>query len=115
MPLYEYECPKCKAQNEVAKMISNIDDIEACLKCGTAMERVILNGRNFSARTCQFEAHFNYGLGKEVHTKRQLDETIKRISGETGKEIVEVGNDNLQSIKKQRKKYDENIRLGDFT
>jgi hypothetical protein len=54
---------------------------------------------------CQFEAHHNHAFGKVVHSKRDIQNEIARIKGETGKEIVEVGSDNLKSIKKKRKAY----------
>lgn len=64
--------------------------------------------------TCQFEAHFNHGLGSTVYSKRHMKEKLAQFRGETGKDIVEVGTDSLQSIKKEYKKYDE-VRLGDYT
>lgn len=37
---------------------------------------------------------FNPGLGKSFSGEKQLREHLKRIEGETGKRIVEMGNDN---------------------
>lgn len=55
---------------------------------------------------CHFEPHYNYGLGTVVTSKRSQDEALRRLRGETGKDIVEVGNDDLKSIKPQFHKYD---------
>lgn len=82
----------------------NASDPECCHVCSVPAER-IYTVPQISPTAKAFEAHFNYGLGKEVHSKRDISEELRRIKGETGKEIVEVGTDNLQSVKTQRKTY----------
>lgn len=105
MPRYTYECPKCLKEHEVTKSVKQIEDVEKCPKCKVKMAR-ILSAVRLSPRIGVFEPHFNHGLGKEVYSQRDVNEELRRIKGETGKEIVEVGNDTLQSIKKPaRKKY----------
>jgi hypothetical protein len=37
---------------------------------------------------------FNPGLGKAFSGEREMREHLKRIEGETGKKLVEMGNDN---------------------
>lgn len=39
---------------------------------------------------------FNPGLGKAFTTERQMREYLNRLEGETGKKLVEMGNDNPQ-------------------
>ena len=99
MGRYDYECVECLRVVEVTKPISQLDDRELCPKCKKAMVRV-LTAVQLSPKIKQFEPHFNHGLGKEVYSQRDIKEELRRIKGETGKEIVEVGTDNLQSIKK---------------
>ena len=105
MPTYEYECPTCESLHEVIKRISQLADTEVCPECSAPMIHVIVSPPGVNTSTCRFESHFNHGLGKEFTNKRQIKEELTRIKGETGKEIVEVGSDNLKSIKKKRKEY----------
>lgn len=104
MPKYQYECPECLKETEVVKPVSRIDETELCEKCQKQMVR-ILTAVQLSPRIGVFEPHFNYGLGRRVNSQREINEELKRIKGETGKEMVEVGNDTLESVKKTRKKY----------
>src|SRR4051812_23488411 len=99
MPTYVYECPECQESWEMVKPIARAQDVEICkYGCKKTAEKVIQAPR-LSLSTCQFQAHYNWGLGKEVHSKRQISEELHRIKGETGRDIVEVGNDKLESIK----------------
>ena len=101
---YDYECVECLKTIEVTKSLSQLEDKELCPKCKKKMVRVLTAVR-LSPRIGVFEPHFNHGLGKAVYSQRDVKEELRRIKGETGKEIVEVGTDTLQSVKKQRKKY----------
>lgn len=40
MPLYSYECPKCKTQVDLSRSIQNRDDAE-CQFCKTALKRLM--------------------------------------------------------------------------
>jgi putative FmdB family regulatory protein len=104
MPKYAYECGKCHVEAEVIKPVSRLDEREICPKCQKEMIRV-LTAVQLSPKIKPFEPHFNHGLGKKVHSQRDINEELRRIKGETGKEIVEVGTDNLESVKKSYKKY----------
>lgn len=112
MPTYEYACHTCNSVTEVIKSIRYYDTEEKCSKCCTIMEKLI-TAVNLNHSVCHFEPHFNYGLGKVVTSKRSQDEALRRLRGETGKDIVEIGNDDLKSIKRQRHEYtiDNSIRL----
>lgn len=104
MPRYDYQCPECLREREVVKPISQLDESELCEKCQKQMVRV-LTAVQLSPKIKLFEPHFNHGLGRRVNSQRDINEELKKIKGETGKEIVEVGNDNLDSVKKTYKKY----------
>lgn len=103
-PRYDYECSTCLDGREVIKTLSQIDDQELCTTCLTPMERV-LSATNINTSTCKFEAHHNWAFGKQINSKRQLKEAQKKLSGDTGKEIIEIGTDDLKSVKKKRKAY----------
>lgn len=104
MATYSYECGNCRSEEEIIKPISQIDLQESCKKCGKEMHRIITAVRA-NTSNCQFQAHHNWAFGKVVNSKRELEECRRRLSAETGKDIVEVGTDDLKSVKKQRKKY----------
>jgi len=103
-PTYEYQCPKCNVFTDVVKPMADSSSEESCPGCTTIMERVITSPR-IATSNCQFDTHYNWGLGKVVKSKNDIKNELHRINGETGKNIVEVGNDNMKSIKKQRKAY----------
>lgn len=103
-PRYDYNCTKCDVTIEVMKSMSEASSDEFCGKCNLQLQKVISAPR-INTSICQFQAHFNHGLGKVVKSKADIKDELRRINGETGRNIVEVGNDNLQSIKTQRKKY----------
>jgi len=87
---------------------------ENCPKCGIDMNQ-LFHVPQIDTSLCKFEAHFNHGLGKEIINKRQIKEELTKINATTGKNIVEIGTDNLQSVKKQKKKYDlDGMSLEDF-
>lgn len=104
MPTYLYECSSCCSAEEVVKPISQIDEQELCTTCAKPMNRII-TAVQISPTAKAFEAHHNWAFGKVVTSKRQLEEERRRVSGETGREIVEVGTDDLKSVKKTKKKY----------
>lgn len=93
--------------------MSQSSDIEICVRCKKTARKVFHAAR-IATSNCQFEAHYNWGLGKKVNSKNQIQEELRRIKGETGKEIVEVGNDTLESIKTKRKKYDIDLSEGGY-
>jgi hypothetical protein len=47
---------------------------------------------------------FNHGLGKAFTGERQMREYLTRLEGETGKKLVEMGNDNPM-VTQQRGTY----------
>lgn len=104
MPTYSYECRSCGAEQEIIKRISEMESEEFCSKCETGMIRVI-SQVSINTSTCKFESHHNHAFGKTVTTKRQLEECRRKLQDQTGKQIVEVGTDDLKSVKRQRKKY----------
>lgn len=107
MPTYEYYCENCTSHFEVVKSIHDYsNDPSAFCDCGFVGIRQISQPPGINDSVCSFEAHFNYGLGKEVHSNRQLKNEVKRLRGETGMDIQPVGTDTLGSIKKKRKSYD---------
>lgn len=47
MPLYQYECPKCKAQRQDIRCIAQRLDVPDCLHCKTPMELILSPVKGF--------------------------------------------------------------------
>lgn len=103
--IYVYSCEDCKVKQDVYKSMIEIDRVECCPFCSKPMERNIQPIK--ANKTAVFESHFNYGLGKVVTSQRQVHEELARLRGETGKDIVEIGNDDLKAVKKKRHNYED--------
>ena len=102
--IYVYHCSKCALETDVYKSVDEIDREELCPGDGTLMQR-ILSPTNINTSNCRFESNYNPAFGKVMHSKRDIKNEIRRLNGEQGRNIEEVGNDSLKSIKKQRKPY----------
>ena len=100
--IYEYGCSQCLKTLEVVKPVSEYDTIEHCPTCKNVMMKVFSSPQ---INVQKLEPHFNHAFGRVIHSKRDLQDQIRRENGEKGRNIVEVGNDKLSSIKKQRKEY----------
>jgi putative FmdB family regulatory protein len=103
MPTYLYE--HCGERFEVVKSMRESSSAELCPRCMVQAER-IFTVPQLSPTAKPFEAHFNYGLGKKIHNKREIKEHLAQVKGETGRTIVEVGTDGMTSVKPSRKNYD---------
>lgn len=100
--IYEYGCDRCLKVVEIVKSHTLSDVKERCETCTEFMIRIYSPPQISVAK---LEPHFNHAFGKVIHSKEHLKEHIKKENGDKGKNIVEVGNDPLSSIKKTRKEY----------
>lgn len=89
--IYQYQCPNCDKPVDVVKSVKHIDDEELCPQHKIPMQREFA----FSGYTSvdNFIPGFNYSLGETFTNSYQQKEHIKRLQAETGREIIEVGND----------------------
>lgn len=105
MPTYDYRCDHCDKLVEIVKSFTEAERDEVH-DCGHQMNRYFslpwLNTSN-----CIIEPQKNWAFGKAFTTKTQLNEEIKRYQGETGRKLVEVGNDSMSGVKKQFKSYED--------
>lgn len=113
MPTYQYQCSACEKHFDIVCSYRDLNPLQECTHCGGTSERVY-TPLHISPAAKAFEAHYNWGLGKKVHSKHEIKEELRRIEGDTGREIVEVGNDSLQSIKPTKKKYDVDLSKGGY-
>lgn len=105
MPTYTYECKRCGKRFDEVRRIKDRQEAAKC-SCGGRADKVFTKpgGLCFGS----FKEGYNKAFGKHFTTKNQLKEELARIKGETGQELVEVGNDKV-STKRQKKqvKWDE--------
>src|SRR6266446_5431174 len=94
MPTYVYHCRCCQKKMDVLKPVNWMEASEFCSHCARRMERIICFQGKMSPDTWQPE--WNYGLGKVITFRNQIKEELKRIQGEEGREIVEVGNERVE-------------------
>ena len=85
------------------KPVSQLDAQEFC-DCGTEMKRTI--AFKGGVYTDDMYSGWNPGLGKHIKNKKHLKETLSEIKGETGKVLVEVGNESPR-VKKPASKLDD--------
>lgn len=72
MPIYEYECPHCRAQIEVLRASSATHD-ELC-RCGHMMRRLISAPR---VHTDSVAPYYDHGLGARVESRSQRKGLMK--------------------------------------
>jgi putative FmdB family regulatory protein len=97
MPLYTYECSKCDQDWPVVKSLANLDKPEPCPHCeSTATERVI----KVAPAIKVWAEGFNPALGKVIRSRAHLQEELRKHKGETGREMLEVGNECPSKIEK---------------
>lgn len=103
--IYLYECGICNVRHEVEKPSSQCHEFEVCRDCGSQMIR-IYTAPHVGVREGTFQEGYNPGLGKAFKNKREMREHIRRHEGETGNQLIEVGNEKLTGLKPKRKEYD---------
>ena len=72
------------------KSLRYFNRIELCSECGTQMFRVFHPPQ---VSVPKVEAHYSPAFGKVVSSRKEINEEIRKINGEKGMDLVEVGND----------------------
>ena len=98
--IYEYAC-SVHGVFDVVKPVKEIDREECCPSCKFPMIRQITFKGQVSCSN--FEPAHYHAFGKKIHSKRELQNELSKVKHETGKELVEVGNDSMKSVKRTRK------------
>ena len=96
--LFDYYCDAWKLITEVVKSMKDAEAPETC-ECGETMVRYF-NTPWLNTSNCIIEPQKNWAFGESFTTKNQMKEHIARYQGETGRKLVEVGNEKLTHIKK---------------
>ena len=112
MPTYAYLCPKCKTEFDVIKAVQYMEFVEQCSECGEPSNRVVRFKGAISADAGP--AYFHYGLGKVVRSKQDIRNELAKIRGETGRDLIEVGNEAIKKSKPKKAQYDMNVMTQDY-
>ena len=96
--IYEYEC-KDHGTFDVVKHHSESESIEYCVKCKGKMKKLISRGASIS----YFKEEFYHAFNKPMSSRGQVKEEIRRIKGETGKEIEEIGDYEFKKKPKRKR------------
>lgn len=100
--IYQYECKHGHGRFDVLKHHNRSRVSERCPKCKGESHKV------FSTPYVgmgTFKPGYYHSFGKTFRSRHELNNEIRKINGETGENIVEVGNDNRR-IKPEVKKPD---------
>lgn len=84
------------------KPVSQLDNQEYC-DCGTEMKRTI--AFKGGVGTDDRYRGYNPAFGKFIRNKAHLKETLAEIKGETGRELIEIGNESAK-VKRVKKEVD---------
>lgn len=101
--IYAYKC-KFHGETTVVKPANRSSISERCPTCTSVMKKLL--GSSFHVGMGTFKEGHYHAFGKAFTQKSQLDDHLRRIKGETGKEIVELGNDSMSTIKRKKNKVD---------
>lgn len=102
--VYDFKCERCHRIFEEVRSIADRNTEADCI-CGSKARRIFSFPTAISVGS--FEGGYFGAFGKIIKSKTELNEEIRRIKGESGREIVEVGNDSLSTIRKEKKKVNE--------
>ena len=109
--IYQFKCPQCGKYEEVIRPVSECHELNVCKPCGQPMDRVF---SVLQVNVPHTNTYYDNGLGATIRNEQDKRNAIKRIEGETGQKLVEVGNENLKKHVKPPKFDDYEIPRGIF-
>jgi hypothetical protein len=93
--------------------MKDIDFAEQCEDCGLpSTERLIRFQGGVNADNG--DAYFNHGLGKVVRSRNDVRAELSRVKGETGRELVEIGNEVLKKTKPKKTEWNNEQIMHDY-
>lgn len=107
MPTYPYKCPACGKPQDIIKKMADIDNLEDCIDCRTAMEpkHRLVTGGDFLYAAVE-DSEYNVGLGCVTHGRKHRAQLAK------DRGMEEIGNsedprktwDRLEKDREQKSK-----------
>lgn len=96
--LYEFECKWDGTTIEISRPAWKSSFDARCPRCSAIMERIYAPPQ-ISFGT--FKPGYYHAFGSAFSTEHQLENAKRKYKGETGKEVIEIGNE-LNALKKLR-------------
>jgi hypothetical protein len=91
--IYPYECPKCHEYKEITCGVDEMPKSIQCETCKIPMPRII------TAPQLKIpKPYIDSTFGKEIRQESQVKEELKRHHGETGQEMIPLGDQKLEGI-----------------
>lgn len=103
--VYAYRC-RNHGDVDIYKSSEYSDKEERCEICSIVMVKLITSP-NMNPSGAAMRGMYQPAFGKHFDSMRQQKNEIRRIEGETGKKIIEVGTDKRENVKRVRKTFDE--------
>jgi len=75
MPLYDYECPKCKTKGE---FLVHVDEIKRCPKCGGGMTRLFHANYGINMGASGAYGYYDENLQCFINSNHQRREEMKK-------------------------------------
>lgn len=97
--IYDFECESCGRVTEEVRAVSERDEPGRC-ECGEVTGRIFSFTGSVSLGS--FREGYYHAFGKPLTQKHQLKEELARYKGETGSELVEMGNEKPPSAPKRK-------------
>lgn len=86
--IYQFSCPSCGKYDEVVRTFDECSFPNRCPDCGQLMNRVYSVPQ---VNVPHMETYYDNGLGCKISNTQDKRNAIRRIEGETGQKLVEVG------------------------
>lgn len=106
--LYEYSCP-VHGQFDLVEPVDQQHELAVCPQCSTESPRVWSIA---SAYVYNMEPHYNHGLGCRVTSRSDIREAQRRYNGQTGGNLIEMGNDTSWRAQQVRSSYPSANEIG---
>lgn len=96
--IYDFTCEQCGTTFEEVRAVAERDELATC-ECGASAARIFSFKGGFTLGS--FGEGYFHAFGKHLTQKHQLKEELARYKGETGSELIEMGNEKIKSTPKR--------------
>lgn len=93
---YMFRCFVCNRHTLESMPMESAKETIQCLYCDSVAHRVFTAP---NIKVPKLEPAYNPAFGRVIHGKRDLQNELARIKHEEGRELVELGNDKIESAK----------------
>jgi putative FmdB family regulatory protein len=102
--IYQFSCPACGKYDEVIRTVDECRDAHLCTDCGQPSNRVFSAPQVSVPHT---STYYDNGLGAIIRNETDKKNALKKIEGETGQKLIEVGTEDVRKhVKPPKMDYD---------